>query len=263
MITTKLTLDDVRLAAPAAFALSPHPRVSDRYRFFSTAQVLEPLIAKGWFPSRVGQARAYEANRRYTNHYVALTRPDLIYGGEQIEALLFNSHDGRKKLHFELGVFRGICANGMVWSDDSFGELNLRHLHYSPDEVIEACETIASHAPQVVERIDAWKNLLLDAGKERELAQLGLSLRWPKNPPIKADDLLFVRRWEDEKPTLWNVFNRVQESITKGGNVYAREGGKQVRGTTRAVSSISAGLNINKRLWSGAQAIADGLALPA
>lgn len=259
----KLTLDDIMVAAPAAFSNAPHPRVSDKYKFFSTADVIRPMIGEGWFPSRCGQAKAREGNRLFTNHYVALTRDDLNYGDEQVEALLFNSHDGRKKLHFELGIFRGICANGCVWSDESFGQLNLKHLGYSPEQVFSACDVIARQAPRVINQIDAWRNFKLNAQERVALATFALKLRWPKNPPIVPFDLLVTRRSEDAQPTLWNVFNRIQEALIKGGTPYVRENGKQRTGITRAVSSIGTGLSINKRLWEGAQALSEGLALPA
>lgn len=263
MITTKLTLDDVRLTAPAVFAINPHPRLSDRYNLFNTGQIIEPMLNDGWFVTRCGQAKAREYNRDYTNHFVALTRDDLVYGDEQIEALVFNSHDGRKKLLYELGVYRGICANGCVWSDETFGKLNLRHLGYDAAQVYEACGKIAEHAPEVAGQIDSWKRIELSAPDRVALAQFGLKLRWPKNPPICAGDLLFIRRYEDEKPTLWNTYNRIQENLMKGGTTYVRSVGKHRTGTTRAVSSISTGLSLNKRLWEGAHLLAEGLALPA
>ena len=65
-----------------------------------------------------------------------------------------------------------------------------------------------------------------------------------------------VQRDEDEAPTLWNVFNRVQEAIIRGGI----KGSNKVTGktfTSKAITAIDANLKINKELFATAQMIAD------
>jgi hypothetical protein len=46
---------------------------------------------------------------------------------------------------------------------------------------------------------------------------------------------------------LWNVFNRTQENIMRGGLYGVNQNGR--RHTTRRVNGIDAELNYNERLW--------------
>jgi hypothetical protein len=60
---------------------------------------------------------------------------------------------------------------------------------------------------------------------------------------------LQIHRTEDEDPTLWNVFNRVQESIIGGGiRGYNRKTGRNI--TSKAITAIDTRLKLNKELWS-------------
>jgi hypothetical protein len=115
---TNLTLSDVRELAPAAFSTIAHPRTSNRYSLFRTADIVESLLDQGWEITRASQSRVATKNGRgltdFSRHIVALSQPGLTYQAERIEVLLINSNDGRTAFHTELGVFRFVCANGLV-----------------------------------------------------------------------------------------------------------------------------------------------------
>jgi Domain of unknown function (DUF932) len=259
-----LTLDSVRDQAPAAFATVPHPRTSSKYSLFRTADVVESLVEDGWQITRAGQARyRTETQREYSRHIVALSRPELTYQDEQIEALFVNSNDGRSTFRLELGVWRFICANGMIDASAKFSELQIKHFGYLPEQVQQAAHKVVERAPEVVGVIDAWKTKFLSPSSVDELAQYALALRYPaQDAPISARELVGVRRREDEGNDLWHVFNRVQENILRGGFEYEKKG-RNLR--VRPIRSIRTNLNVNKSLWSAAESLYQGedLVLPA
>ena len=78
-----------------------------------------------------------------------------------------------------------------------------------------------------------------------------MGLRWEKDKsPFSYDRLLSTRRQEDVAPTLWTVYNRVQENLLKGmpSDRYAP--------ASRAVTGLDAGADINRQLWALAETFA-------
>ena len=59
--------------------------------------------------------------------------------------------------------------------------------------------------------------------------------------------MLTPRRYEDRRDDLWTVYNRVQESLIKGGLSGRTVQGKNNR--TRAVTSIDGDVKLNRALW--------------
>ena len=57
-------------------------------------------------------------------------------------------------------------------------------------------------------------------------------------------DIIQSRRPQDDKGDLWNIYNRAQENIIKGGIK------RKNRAKTRGVKSIHRDLRLNKALWT-------------
>jgi hypothetical protein len=272
---TNLSLSDVRAIAPAAFSAVAHPRTSNRYSLFRTADVVSSLAEDGWEITRAGQARVVnKANKEFCRHIVALSKPELVYQDERVEALITNSNDGRNAFRLELGVFRFVCANGLVDATHQLGDIELKHFGYIPEQVSAAAHKVVERAPQVLEVIDAWKSKTLSTDEQVALARFALASRFPEKAPIEFEELLRVRRNEDVGSDLWHVFNRVQENSIRGGQSYQRPyhgpaenpfryGGRNLK--VRPIRSIGTNLKLNKCLWNAAQALYDGqdLVLPA
>jgi hypothetical protein len=270
---TNLSLSDVREIAPAAFSRVAHPRTSNRYSLFRTADVVSSLVQEGWEITRAGQARVVnKANKEFCRHIVAVSKPELVYQDERVEALITNSNDGRNAFRLELGVFRFVCANGLVDATHQLGDIELRHFGYLPEQVSAAAHRVVERAPEVVEVIDAWKSKELSSDLQVQLAKFALASRFPEKAPIEFDSLLALRRNEDRGSDLWHVFNRIQENALRGGQSYQRpceptgnpfRQGRNLR--VRPIRSIRTNLSLNKALWNAAQAIYDGqdLVLPS
>jgi hypothetical protein len=72
--TPALTLDDVRQRAPAVFAPTAHERMSSKYTFIPTEQVLSGLMRAGFMPVDARQSKARRASALHTRHVVRLRR---------------------------------------------------------------------------------------------------------------------------------------------------------------------------------------------
>jgi hypothetical protein len=83
----------------------------------------------------------------------------------------------------------------------------------------------------------------------------------------RVEEIVKVRRSEDASPSLWHVFNRIQENVIRGGyNVQMPRRttqGVDIRPRKmRTINSIAQSIAINRKLWDGAEAIQRGDVLP-
>ncbi len=89
-------------------------------------------------------------------------------------------------------------------------------------------------------------------------AKAALTYRFGKaHQPVTETQILAPRRWQDESADLWTVYNRIQESLIKGGLA-----GRTVRGKrshTRAVKGIDGDLKLNRALWVMAEELQQAL----
>lgn len=246
-----LTDNDLFQAAPAIYAHGAHPsRVSDRYAFYSTSDVLDVLRKEGWHPTKAVQARVRRADRRgFQRHLVRFQRDDrsLIVNGSVPELLLSTAHDGSASFQLQLGVWRFICGNGLV-AGSVFDKVQIRHVGYKPEQVISASHKLLASLPRLANSINEMTAITLSPSDRLAFAEVAIKIRYEDQPaPIRADQLLTVRRTEDREPTLYNTFQTVQENIIRGGLRGITQDMRRTR--TRGVSAIAQDLNINAALW--------------
>ena len=68
---------------------------------------------------------------------------------------------------------------------------------------------------------------------------------------IDPKALLTVRRDEDKEDTLWNVFNRVQENLIRGGVEGVSPNGRRTR--TLGIKAMGSTVKTNLKLWDLAE----------
>ena len=260
-----LTKDEIKKVCPLAFATSPtNDKVSDKYVMANTSTVIDDMEKLGWKVVRAAQRKATKkSSGRFSYHMIALQNPEIkitkqIGNGEEIvdcfpQIILTNSHDGLNSFHFRVGLFRCICSNGLVICSDKMADVKIRHIHYTFEAlrkvVAEAIETVGAK----VERMTQAAAVELTKEQKEEFAKKALGIR--KNILVDEvdvdqetiDDLLTPIRKEDEGNSLWNVFNVLQEKVTKGGYQEAKEGKKARK--VRKVTSFIKDLDINSKLW--------------
>jgi hypothetical protein len=252
-----LTNDQLRKYAPSVFATSPWNAVSDRYRFIPTSEIVELLRSNNFFPVRARQSRTRIAGKGdFTKHLVTFRHGNSL-GSTQLnqevpEILIGNSHDRACAVSVDFGIFRLVCTNGLVVKSAAFDNFKVRHTGDVDlkDQVIDATYRIVNEAPKVIEQIDAWKGVQLDRSEQMAFARAALPLLGNENlsPDQHANQLLGVRRHEDNKSDLWTTSNRIQENMLKGGVRYRGATGR--RNTTREVKDIRKDVSLNKAIWA-------------
>lgn len=236
--------------APSIFSEGKHSSRSERYAYIPTSQVLTGLQKEGFQPFMVCQTRVRDESRReYTKHMIRLRHASQITGTEAAEIVLLNSHDGTSSYQMISGMFRFVCANGMVCGD-TMSDIRIPHKGNIVGNVIEGAFTVLDNFEAANEQMDGMKALTLNKGEQAAFANAAMTLKYddPVKPaPITEDDLLQARRFDDRASDLWTTFSRVQENMIKGG-LHGRNGNGRSM-TTRAVTGIDQSVKLNRALW--------------
>lgn len=259
-----LTDNEIASAAPSVFAQEAHESRSERYGFIPTIDVLQRLRKEGFEAFEARQTRVRDKSKQdFTRHALRLRHPDAITAGQDgtvPEIILLNSHDGSSGYQLLTGFFRAVCSNGLI-AGDVCDDIRVRHAGSSvADDVLDGCITVLDNVQTSSQRIETYRSLTLSDGHQRALAQAAVALKYddPAAAPIRADQLLEARRWDDRKADLWSTFNRVQENLLKGGVRARSANGRRTR--TRAVTSITEDVRLNRALWTLADRLAAAIA---
>jgi hypothetical protein len=246
-----LTNDELATYVPSIFSEEKHGSRSERYTYIPTITLLDNLRKEGFQPFYACQTRVRDEEKKgHTKHMLRLRRENQIIGKEVPEIILLNSHDGSSSYQMIPGMFRFICANGMVCGD-TFGEVRVPHKGDVVGQVIEGAYEVLGIFDKVDEQLDAMKSIQLNRDEQHLFAEASLLYRYGndegKPAPITAGKLLQSRRWEDKQDDLWMTFQRVQENMIKGGLTGRDKKGN--RTTTRAITGIDGDVKLNRALW--------------
>lgn len=253
-----LTEDQMRAVAPSIFADAAHGSRSERYTYIPTSTVLAGLQKEGFQPFMVAQTRVRdESKREFTKHMLRLRHASQINSATANECILLNSHDGTSSFQLLAGVFRFVCANGLVCGDAS-SDIRVRHQGDIVGNVIEGAYSVLEGFERVDAQREEMSSITLAPEEQTLFASAALSLKYEpdslKPAPITEAQILSPRRREDGKSDLWSVMNVAQENIIRGGLLGRTATGQRRR--TRSVEGIDQNVKLNRALWM----LADGMA---
>jgi hypothetical protein len=240
----------LRTSAPAIFSQS-HRELSSRYEFLPTTEVIEVLQEEGWRAYNAQQVNPRKWTREHAKHIIRFRKEgemSALNVGQTIpELLLMNSHNGTAGYRLHGGIFRLVCSNGLVISDVDYGTIHIRHRkgEMMKDQLIAASRNISKSTAKAAEVMDEWQTINLTERQAKDYASDAAKIRWKDG----ADDgliqnLLNVRRVEDQNKDLWTTFNVVQENLLRGGFVNDR-----TRRQVRAINNIQKDVDYNSQLW--------------
>lgn len=265
--------EQIRHVCPSVFASHADSRVSDRYTFLPTIEVVNGLRGQGWFPVQAKEMNVRLKGRSgFQKHLIRFQRPEDIEAQRNSEALqyapgqhkivkgeitpelvLVNSHDRTSAYQLHAGLFRLVCSNGLIICDETFAKIRVRHTGNDVRDVIEGSFQIIKEVPALMDNVQTMKAKELSAPVREAFAEAGLILKYGDlaEAPVQAATALIPRRSQDAGTDLWSTFNVLQENLTQGGLRYrTQEPGKPSRrGSTRAVTSIDENVKLNKALW--------------
>lgn len=253
-----MTHDEIRAKAPAVFTETPAAHMSNRYHQFTTAYALEKLAQHDFFPVSVSQDRPRSRSASHVRHAVVLRHASMqkVVGQTVPQILLVNSHNGRTKLSLRAGLYRFVCANGMVIGNDNF-HMKMIHNIDIYEMIDRYAEAMLGRFGSLQELQERWDQIELSNGKVLEFARKARELRFGSAMAERysLDSVLDARREEDDGRTLWTIFNRAQENLTKGGLVGVGATGRRTK--TRQITDIGNDIAFNERLWNLGEEIAE------
>jgi hypothetical protein len=269
-----LTDDQLRQRAPSIFATEAHESRSARYAYIPTLDILAGLRGQGFQPVQVTQSRCrIPGKAAFTKHQIKFTHDDATaivarVGDVVPQIILKNSHDGSSAYELSLGLYRYVCANGLMVCDGAFSEIKVKHQGDVRNNVIEGAFQVIQSAGEVAGHVDAFKATALSHQEQEALARQAIALRFDvqegETAPIEPSRALAVRRSDDAASDLWSTYNVLQENLVKGGQRYIiparqateaereRTGRSYVRAKrmhTREVKGIDQNTSLNRALW--------------
>jgi len=258
MSVKPLSNEELRVKAPTLFTQEPHFDVSEKYHFIPTIDVIEEIKSHNWHPVSVSVAGVRDAQKEgYQQHCVRFRHfEDLLNPSENaIELLLFNSHDRSKAFSISAGIFRFVCANGLVLSDSVFESYKIKHLGSRDNDVARAVANITTIKPKLMDKIQKLESITLNENEKQSFAKSSIPLRFEDHLEVDYNDLLIPHRDEDTKDDLYTTLNVIQENLIRGNiSGVNKETGR--RFTSKQISSISKDVEVNKGIWDIAERIA-------
>lgn len=245
--------------APSIFATQPYNKMSDKYKFIPTIDVVDALAEEGFFPAKVQENRVRIQDKAgFAKHAIRFRNSDILpqVGDIIPEIVLVNSHDGTSAFQLSAGFYRLVCSNGMTVGNS---EISVRQRHSGHiDNVIEGVFSITEEFPALTETVREWQGIDLTPGQQIAFARAAMPLRWDadanNNYPVNPSHLIQPMRSADVGNDLWRTFNRIQEHVIKGGVRATGSDGRRRR--SKAVNSVNEDQRLNKSLWTLAAELA-------
>jgi len=246
-----LSLETIRKNAPSIFVTKPAEKMSGRYSFVQTYDIIEKFMGQGWDVYSAKQT----GRGLHSRHQVRIRNSNLPAVGDNFfEAVITNSHNGTSLFSINAGLFRLVCSNGLTVPKSIFGTINIRHKGFDVSEIRRITDSFAETMPEIEKNVFEMRDRMLTDEEKISFANEAMILRWPNdNKPLSITSEMLVKpnRPEDEVQTLWNVFNTVQENFVRGGINYRTNTGRP--NTVRELRDIKSVHNVNVGLWKMAE----------
>ena len=237
--------------------------LSKHYSFVPTMNVVNDLRTLGYEVTDAVQVKARKKSTNgYQKHMLTFEHPKYkVEGAEEFpQLLLTNSHDGGNSFSLSAGIFRLVCSNGLVIKTEDYGSARLVHKGYSFEAIRELVNEFNVTVDEVLSKVTAMKKVELTKDQQIEFAKQAALLRFTAKSynedniadVVDLDGLLNVERPEDKGNGLYEVFNRVQESLVQGKYLYASDGKVNAEGTktrkARPIKNFKQSIDVNKKL---------------
>ena len=239
--------------APAAGAHAPITGVSERYSFVSTLTVVNLLRDAGWIPVHAAQSSVRLQERDgFQRHMIRFAKDGMVRENERVDLVLYNSHDRGCAFKLFAGVWRMVCSNGLMVGTE-YANFSHKHVGFNPDDFLASAGEIASAAGVIADQVEDMKVIEMTPDERGVYAMSAIKLVYEDLDisPIRPDQLLRERRYDDKGNDLWTTFNVVQENIVRGGlkGQTRDDNGRLRRVTTRPIKSLERDVKLNQALW--------------
>lgn len=261
------SIEDLRDHIPAAFSEHESPKLSERYSFVPTYDILTAFEKIGWAPVYAKQ----QGSTVYARHIIRLNNPELGFmnlKNDQVKPQIVfdNSHNGSSPATLHMGLFRLVCTNGLVISmPGMYSSVRLRHIGIDINELKQLMNVIAEQYVTVGKHIGDMQQYLLNEEQRQNFVMKAIAYREPHvfvkedgtidvsriNNMMKPTQIIEPLRSEDKKEDLWTLFNIVQERLVKGE--FERTTLKGRKAKPRGITNAARHIDFNKILWNIAE----------
>lgn len=245
-----MTTDNLKRIAPSVFTTSPSPKMSNKYTFVPTMEILENFENEGWnvfSAKQVGQGN-------FALHELRLRNVEFPQVGDSlVEAIIKNSHNGMSSFSVSAGLHRLVCSNGLTVPTSISDKISVRHMRFDLGAVREITDQFAERLPVIQRSVGKMETTFLNEEKMVDFVSKAAVLRWEKGsvPKINVEDFLRPLRHEDSGNSVWKTFNVVQEKFVRGGLRYQTEKGRF--NSMKELKNFQSINKINTNLWELAE----------
>ena len=248
-----ISLNDLKTATPAVFATAPSPKMSNKYVFVPTMDIMENFEREGWelaTARQVGKGLHSVHELRFRNGQLPKV------GDILVEAVIKNSHNGMATFSVSAGLHRLVCSNGLTVPTALSESFKLRHSRFDLDEVKRLTESFAGRLPKIEGSVNRMMERELSTDEKIDFLRQSAEIRFGKDKVLKEMEivgLLTPNRDEDEGDDMWKVFNVVQEKYVRGGVEVSNNRGRVTK--LRGLQNIIAVNQVNTKLWELAESM--------
>lgn len=246
-----MTIQEIKSLAPSIFTTQASPKMSNKYTFVPTFEIMENFQNQGWNLSSVKQV----GGGMYGVHELRFRNSELPKVGDTlVEAIIRNSHDGMATFSVSAGLHRLVCSNGLTVPTSIAESFNVRHKSFEYDDVKKLTESFASRLPIIQNSVDKMMARELSEGERIEFVQKANMAKWVMGSvpaSLNVEEILKPRRLEDDGNSLWKVFNVVQEKFVRGGVEYTTNRGRKT--SLKGLKNIMVVNKLNTKLWEIAE----------
>lgn len=251
-----LSLNELQRRVPSMFTDTRAAGRSPRFTVIPTIDVVQALNDADFVLVMAMQANTRSGgDAEHAKHLLKFrARADLGNRAEVFEIVIINAANGDAAYTLDLGLFRSICENTLIFGD--FDSYHVQHRGNIVDRVVEGTLELAKEQVEQREKVEQWKHIILPQSERLLLAEHVHRQRFGEdsNTLVTPQDLLNPRRSEDREieNTLAGTTHIVQENAIQGGQRrYNRKQGKRVR--TRGVTNITGSVALNKAITAFAE----------
>lgn len=242
----------------SALAVSAAPTVSAKYAFVNTQDIVARMEKAGFYVAAAGESSPRVRDRNFSKHLIDFRiRNAERFNGTEPRVIFINSHDGSTAARVSSGLFRFVCANGLIVGS-SIDTTMQRHAGDATAELITRIQQAARRATSMHATIESWSKIECRDKDVELFGRLSTQLRWGNANLYDVDEVVRPRRKEDERNDFWTVFNRVQENTVRGGLSGRAVSGRAAM--SRPITAIGRDLDYNAKLWTLGEEFAATLA---
>jgi hypothetical protein len=250
-----LSLETIRQQAPAIFSTSPSPKMSSKYTFVPTIEILENFDREGW---KVYYAKQLGSGQ-FSSHEIRLRNGELPQVGDSlVEAVIRNSHNGMSTFSVSAGLFRLVCSNGLTVPTSVADAITVKHMKVDMGAVRMITDEFAERLPMIQRSVGRMQTTNLNEERTMDMLSKASLIRWEKGSvpsSIKLTDLILPEREGDVGNSVWKTFNVIQEKFVRGGTQYQSKKGRLV--TMKELKNFHNINKINTNLWELAESYCD------